>query len=208
MFNNRNVMFKFIVRFFFSTILLFTPFITNAQRLAVKSNLLYDATSTINLGFEFATARNWTIELSANYNPWTFSDNKKMKLWMLQPELRWWTCQRFTGHFIGVHALGGAYNWGGMLPWGFRNGKMLGFIENKQIQNNRYQGWIIGTGVSYGYQFIVSNRLSFEASIGLGYARISYDRYACHKCGSYLGSGRQNYFGPTKIGLSIIYFIK
>lgn len=201
-------MFKFIVKFGFSIILSFIPLITSAQRLAIKSNLLYDATSTINLGFEFATAQYWTFELSANYNPWTFSDIKKMKLWMLQPELRWWTCHRFSGHFIGFHALGGAYNWGGMLPWGFGNGKMFGLIENKNILNNRYQGWAVGAGATYGYQFIVNNRISIETSIGLGYANISYDRYACHKCGKYLDSGRHNYFGPTKIGLSIMYFIK
>ena len=64
----------------------------SAQRLAVKSNLLYDITSTINLGVEYEVAPRWTLEMSANYNPWSFSDNKKMKLWMLQPEARYWLC--------------------------------------------------------------------------------------------------------------------
>ena len=59
----------------------------SAQRLAVKSNLLYDITSTINLGVEYEVAPRWTLEMSANYNPWSFSDNKKMKLWMLQPAI-------------------------------------------------------------------------------------------------------------------------
>ena len=61
----------------------------SAQRLAVKSNLLYDITSTINLGVEYEVAPRWTLEMSVNYNPWSFSDNKKMKLWMLQPEARY-----------------------------------------------------------------------------------------------------------------------
>ena len=57
----------------------------SAQEFAVKSNLLYDATSTINLGVEYGLSPRWTLEVSGNYNAWTFSDNKKMKLWMLQP---------------------------------------------------------------------------------------------------------------------------
>ena len=87
-----------------------------AQKAAVKTNLLYDATSTLNLGVEFGLARRWTLDVSGNYNPWTFSENRKMKHWLVQPEVRWWNCTRFSGHFVGFHALGGGYNWGGMLP--------------------------------------------------------------------------------------------
>ena len=47
-----------------------------AQEVAVKTNLLYDATTTFNLGAEFCLAPKWTLDLSANYNPFTFSDNK------------------------------------------------------------------------------------------------------------------------------------
>ena len=72
----------------------------SAQRFAVKSNLLYDITSTINLGVEYKVDCRWTLEMSANYNPWSFSDNKKMKLWMLQPEARYWLCSGFSGHFF------------------------------------------------------------------------------------------------------------
>ena len=38
----------------------------SAQRLAVKSNLLYDITSTINLGVEYEVAPRWTLEMSVN----------------------------------------------------------------------------------------------------------------------------------------------
>ena len=42
----------------------------SAQRLAVKSNLLYDITSTINLGVEYEVAPRWTLEMSANFISW------------------------------------------------------------------------------------------------------------------------------------------
>ena len=55
----------------------------HAQRWGVKTNVLYDATSTINLGVEVGLAPKWTLDVSGNYNPWTFSDYKKLKHWML-----------------------------------------------------------------------------------------------------------------------------
>ena len=53
-----------------------------AQDVAVKTNLLYDASATFNAGVEVALGQKWTIDLSGNYNPWTFSDNRKWKHWL------------------------------------------------------------------------------------------------------------------------------
>ena len=36
---------------------------TKAQKVALKSNLLYDATATMNLGLEFGLARKWTLDI-------------------------------------------------------------------------------------------------------------------------------------------------
>ena len=47
-----------------------------------------------------------------------------------------------------------------------------------------------------------------EATIGVGYARLKYDKYARGDGGVKLGHNSRNYFGPTKIGLSFIYVIK
>ena len=179
-----------------------------AQKAAVKTNLLYDATSTFNLGAEFGLGRNWTLDISGNYNPWTFSENRKMKHWLVQPEVRWWSCARFSGHFVGLHALGGGYNWGGMLPWGFNSGKMFGSVKNENILDHRYQGWLAGAGVSYGYHWVLGNRWGLEATLGIGYAYLDYDKYPCAKCGRKIGSESKHYFGPTKAGITLIFMIK
>ena len=39
------------------------PAESKAQKIAVKSNLLYDATTTMNLGLEVALARKWTLDI-------------------------------------------------------------------------------------------------------------------------------------------------
>ena len=80
-----------------------------AQNVAVKTNLLYDATLTVNAGIEFGLAPRWTLDVSGNYNSWNIK-NRKWKHWLAQPEFRYWFCDRFAGHFLGFHALGGQYN--------------------------------------------------------------------------------------------------
>jgi hypothetical protein len=71
-----------------------------AQELAVKTNLLYDATTTGNIGVEAGLSKKWTLDVSGNLNPWTFSNNKKIKHWMVQPEARYWLCEKFNGQFL------------------------------------------------------------------------------------------------------------
>ena len=73
------------------TILIFQLFVVKAQTAALKTNLLYDATSTINLGVEFKLNSIWTLDISGSVNHWPFSDNRNMKLWLVQPYLHWWT---------------------------------------------------------------------------------------------------------------------
>ena len=46
---------------------LLTSLCLSAQKVVVKTNLLYDATATINLGVEKGLSSKWTIDLSANF---------------------------------------------------------------------------------------------------------------------------------------------
>ena len=63
-----------------------------AQHFAVKTNALYWATASFNAGAEMRVAPKWTIDVSASYNPFTFSDNKKLKHFAIEPEARYWLC--------------------------------------------------------------------------------------------------------------------
>ena len=170
-----------------------------AQKIAVKSNLLYDATTTINLGMEFRIAPKWTLDVPFNLNPWKFNDGARFKHWGVQPEARYWFCEPFRRSFIGIHAHYADFNMGGWPAWSV-------FSEN--MRHNRYQGHLYGAGVSYGYAWIIKERWGIEATVGAGYARIVYDKYPCHECGSVIKGGNKNYFGPTRVGLTLIYLIK
>ena len=81
----------------------------SAQDFAVKTNALYWVSTTPNIGFEVGLGKKTTLDISAGYNPWTLDrsgeDNMKFKHVKVDPEFRYWFCERFHGHFIGVNAL-------------------------------------------------------------------------------------------------------
>lgn len=174
----------------------------NGQNVAVKTNLLYDiAAYTANAGVEVGLAPRWTLDLSANYNSWTLSHDRKWKHWLLQPEARYWFCDRFAGHFIGIHALGGQYNAGGLK----NNISFLG-TDFSKLSDYRYQGWFIGSGIAYGYAWILGRHWNLEAEIGIGYVYTRYDSYPCASCGKKIAEDKaHHYFGPTKAAINLVY---
>lgn len=193
-------MYKIILKFFLVILALATSLsFSFAQKVAIKNNLLYDATVTPNLALEIAMSRKMTLEMAAGLNFFDFSNNKKIKHFLVQPELRWWTCDVFNGHFFGLHGHGAQFNVGG---WDIPVGRLDTF------RNNRYQGYLYGGGLSYGYQWLLRPRWNLEASIGGGYARIHYEKYPCTTCGTKLDEGHTNYLGVTKAAVSLIYIIK
>lgn len=157
----------------------------HAQDVALKTNGLFWLTTTTNASVEFATSDKFTLELAGAYNPWTFSDDRKMRFWLAQPEMKYWICEKFEGHFVGLH-LHGAQFFGG---W----------------HEKRYDGYLAGGGFSYGYDWILSPHWNLEAEIGIGYAHLWYDespRIPCEKCKR---PRHKNYVGPTKAAISIVY---
>lgn len=167
-----------------------------AQEVGVKTNLLYDATTTPNIGIEVALGRKTTAQLFYGLNPWKFSSTEQLRHWLLMPELRWWTCQKFNGHFWGIHALGGEFNMSGVkLPFG----------AWPELENHRYEGWYAGGGLTYGYQWLLAKHWNLEASLGLGYVHVHYNKYDCATCGEHKKEGNKNYVGPTKAAVSLIY---
>ena len=72
------------------------------------------------------------------------------------------------------------------------------------MKDHRFEGWLAGAGISYGYRWNFNYRWAMEATLGVGYAYKDYDRFACGRCGEKIGSDTKHYFGPTKVGLNLI----
>ena len=75
-------------------------------QITVKTNVAMDAVAIPNLGVEVGLSKKLTLDVPMYYNPWKYSDSKMLKLAMLQPELRYWLCDKFNGHFFGAHLMG------------------------------------------------------------------------------------------------------
>jgi len=165
---------------------------------ALKINLLHAATLTPNLALEFGLGRKTTLEIGGGYNFYEPDNGKRWKHWLVQPEFRWWFCEPFNGSFLGLHALGGEYNFAKIdLP--------LAVFDD--LKDYRYEGYYYGAGVVFGYQWILGRRWNLEASVGVGYVRVHYDKYNCASCGGAIDKGTKNYWGPTKAAISFLYFL-
>lgn len=169
-----------------------------AQEWAVKTNLIYDATATANLGVEVGLAPQWTFDLSGNLNAWSTSGSARWKHWMVQPEARYWFCDRFSRHFVGAHLIAGAFNFGSLE----NNLSFLG-TDFSVLSDQRYQGYAYGAGVAYGFAFVISKRLNLELEAGFGYLFLDYETFKCDDCGRRLGDGKHHYVGPTKAAVNL-----
>ncbi|MDY6148806.1 MAG: DUF3575 domain-containing protein [Porphyromonas sp.] len=184
---------------------------TFAQKVAIKNNLAYDAFLTPNLSLEVALSSKVTLDTQVGANFFFFEKNaqspkyksKKWSHWLVQPELRLWTCEVFNGWFVGAHAFGGLMNVGGVsTPFILQN-------KDNQMAQYRYEGWFAGGGISAGYHWMLSPRFSIEASVGAGYARVMYDKFNCTTCGTRVEQNKAaDYLGPTKATISLVYMIK
>lgn len=173
----------------------------NGQNIAVKTNLFYDAGLNVNAGVEVGLAPRWSVDLSGDYNRWTIREHK-WKHWLVQPELRYWFCDRFVKHFVGVHALGGQFNIGNLpVPEGM---KFFG-LDISRLSQYRYQGWGVGAGIAYGYALPLGYHWNLEFEVGAGYVFLDYDRYACTDCGRKVDSDDHHYVGPTKAAINLVY---
>lgn len=194
---------KFLKRIYLPLLFLiiYAPAQASDPQVAVKTNLLYDATATVNVGAEVEVAPQWSVDLSGNFNAWTIGNGKQWRHWMVQPEARFWFCRPLQGHFVGVTLQGGQFNIGN-LDTGF---SFLGTDFGK-LRDSRYQGWFAGAGITYGYTWILGRHWNLEAEIGIGYNYARYDRYPCTHCGTKIESDRShNYVGPTKAAVNLVY---
>lgn len=175
--------------------------IGKAQDAAVKTDLSADVFANINIGAEFGVAPKWTFDISGEFNGWTFSDGKRWKHWFAQPEIRYWLCDRFAGHFFGAHLIGGQYNVGGLdIPVNF-----LG-TDFRKLKDYRFQGWFGGAGIAYGYDWVLSEHWNLEAELGIGWTYTRYDQFRCVGCGKKLDTKHpHNYFGVTKAAINLVY---
>lgn len=205
-----------------TALLAFTASTLSAQ-FAVKTNLLGWATTTPNIGIEIGAGHHSTIELMGYINPWNFKDGKYFHFYTVQPEYRYWFCEKFNGWFLGVHLMGGQYNVKGInfpfkaLTWGNVYDQNPDFADaadhkggwpdvataNENGAFRHVEAWYAGAGISAGYQWMLSKHWNLEASLGIGY--VYSDLKYIGRCQRDINRQHMNYVGLTNAQVSFLY---
>ena len=163
--------------------------------LAVKNNLLYDMALAPNIEVEIPLGKRWSFNTEYKC-PWWLNSEHDFCYQLLSGgmEGRYWLGNRqkhnrLTGHFIGLYAEGGIYDF--------------------QLQGDGYQGKYYGAaGVTYGYARQLALHFSLEFSLGIGYLTTEYKKYTPYEGDIiWTNSGRYNFIGPTKAKISLVWLI-
>ena len=123
-----------IRRFLFSWVCLLASSLFMYGQVAVKTNVAIDAVAIPNLGVEVGLSKKLTVDIPFYYNPWKYSDNKMLKLVMVQPELPFSPFDdlkdfRYKGHFYG-----------GGVSYGYQ------FVLGRH--------WNLGATIGLGYAYV------------------------------------------------------
>lgn len=162
----------------------------DSEKFSLRTNLLYWAMATPNLGVEWKPSNNFGILINGAWSHWIWnSDGKHHRTWLVQPEIRWYLGE--SKHwFLGIEGHKGEFNF--------------------KFNDTGYQGDVLGGGLTGGYRLLLSKSFDMDFLLGLGCTQLKYDTYyrsndvMVHK-----ESGlEKNVFGLTQAGVSLIWKIK
>ena len=165
---------------------------------AVKTNLLYDLVTAVNVELEFPIGDRFSIAVEDDFPWWNWGPNGKkycFQIWNIGVEPRWWFLRDdrrdwLTGHFAGIYAMSGKYD----FQWD---------------QKFCWQGEHWSAGLTYGYAIPICKWANMEFSVSVGYLHSDYRHYQPdddyeHLFRDYYNSGRVTWFGPTKAKISLV----
>lgn len=173
---------------------------------AVGTNLLFDAALAPNLEVEFPFGYSrWSL-MAEWWTPWyrwngPGRHNRAYELLMGGLEARFWFSRRprdtrpdvLKGHFVGVYAAGGIYD-----------------FEWDQPEHQGWQGEYYSAGLTYGYAFALGRNWRLTLSLSGGYVGGPQRYYKGMFEDEHLIWQRTrnfSYIGPTKLKVTLSYII-
>ncbi len=166
-----------------------------AQDIRLKTNLLYDVLVVPNISAEMHLGKNYSIGLGYWYTWW--SSNPSHKYWRSYggeiDARKYFGSQAskatLTGHHLGVLSQMGMYD----VEFGKR-----GYMSDFSFT----------VGAEYGYTFPLSERVSLDLAVGIGYFGGTYKVYDPIDT-HYVWQETRNrkYFGPVKADVTLSFQI-
>lgn len=160
---------------------------------SIKTNGAAVAALITNIGFEVKLADRWSLDVMGAYSPYNMIvKDRKLRVFGTRPEVRyWWGEPLKRGHFLGLHGFTSAFN--------------VQIGDKARYQDPNHALW--GVGVAYGYAMPLGKKEKWgvEFTLGLGYARVKYDKYDGAINGPFIERKTINYFGPTRLGINFSY---
>lgn len=157
------------------------------QGWALRTNLIYAASASANLGFDFAIGRHFSLGANLGLKAWPRWwigdwDAENPTRWrhlLVAPEFRWWPSEVFSKWFVGADLVWSHFNVGGVkFP--------LGTIY-PAVRDNRLQGDVWALGIFAGYSWWLTKHLRLEVEAGVAAGYYAAEKFECVHCGAKVG---------------------
>lgn len=138
------------------------------------------------------------MALAGDYSAWNyFTPTLKFRVASVSGEFRFWPAAKPTGFYVGAHAISGIFN------------IALGKCDPTRRQSHNGLTLSYGGGLTLGYRFLPfpSPSWQMEVSAGAGVHSLYYDEFQNRLNGLLVGRQRKLYYGPDRLGVSLIYHI-
>ena len=160
----------------------------DSYTLSLRANLLRWATLTPDLGIEWRISPSVGIMVNGSWTSWTWNDNaRRYALWEVMPEVRWYLGEK-KAWYVGAMFKAGQFNY--------------------KFSGTGRQGDLLGGGITGGYQLKLTEALSMDFTLGLGYLNADTERYDVID-GVRVRSGNEtkHWIGPVNAGVTLVWKI-
>ena len=180
-----------------------TPIQIEKPLFAIKTNLIADVLSVVNVEIEVPIGKRWSVSGELTTPWWQMSDsNFTMQLLSGSGTVKYWFGDRnkhdvMTGWSLGVYGGGGKY-------------------DIQLFDKEGSQGEFFNAGLQVGYAHKIGKRLRLEYSMNLGFLRNNYKeytkvrdtKYGDIKVFEYPWEVKQlDWFGPTNAKVSLVWLL-
>ena len=179
------------------------PLLITKPLFAIKTNLLYDAVSALNVEIEVPIGQRWSVS-GELITPWWRKSKSDWTMQVLAGDaaVKYWFGDRekkkvLTGWNLGLYGGGGKY-------------------DLQLFDKHGSQGDFFSVGLQGGYAHSIARNLRLEYSFGVGFMRSQYKEYDKHtdtkygdiKVFEYPWEVKQrDWIGPTNFKVSLVWLL-